>query len=160
MGTAASITICSILMLAGLLGVILPVLPGVPLAWLGLFLYALGTGFKNVSVVTVIVFFTLMVLTLVIDFLAPAMGARKFWASKLGIIGAFLGSIVGIILLGFWGIILGPLAGAFLGELIARGKPKQALGSALGTFVGFVAGSLFKIVLILIMAGIFIASLF
>lgn len=53
----ASIIICSILMIVGLLGVVLPVLPGIPLAWLGLFIYALVTGFERISIATVIVFF-------------------------------------------------------------------------------------------------------
>lgn len=147
-------------MIVGLLGVVLPVLPGIPLSWLGLFIYALATGYERISIATVIVFFLLTVLTLVLDFVAPMLGAKKYQASKLGIIGAFLGTVVGIFVLGFWGIIIGPLAGAFIGELIARGKPNQAFGSALGTFIGFIAGTLFKIIVILVMAGFFIASLF
>jgi len=160
MGTVALIILCSVLMAVGLLGVVLPGLPGIPLSWLGLFIYALGTGFERISIATVVVFFILTVLTLVLDFVAPMLGAKKYRASKLGIFGAFLGFTVGIFVLGFWGIILGPFIGAFLGELIARKEPKQALGSALGAFLGFVVGTLFKIIVILIMAGFFIASLF
>ncbi len=160
MGTVALTILCSVLMVVGLLGVVLPVLPGIPLAWLGLFIYALGTGFERISIATVVVFFILMILTLVLDFVAPMLGARKYRASKFGVFGAFLGFTVGIFVLGFWGIILGPFIGAFLGELIAGRKPRQALGSALGAFLGFVAGTLFKIIIILIMAGFFIASLF
>ena len=159
MGTVALIIVCSVLMVVGLLGVVLPVLPGIPLSWLGLFIYALGTGFERISIATVVVFFILTVLTLVLDFAAPVLGAKKYRASKFGVFGAFLGFTVGIFVLGFWGIILGPFIGALLGELIARRKPKQALGSALGTFLGFVVGTLFKVIVILIMAGFFIASL-
>jgi len=147
-------------MVAGLVGVLLPVLPGVPLSWLGLFIYAIGTGFERISIATVVVFFILTVLTLALDFVAPMLGAKKYRASKFGVIGAFLGFTVGIFVLGFWGIILGPFVGALLGELIARRKPTQALGSALGAFIGFIAGTLFKIVVILVMFGFFIASLF
>ena len=147
-------------MIVGILGVVLPVLPGIPLAWLGLFIYALATGFERVSIATVVVFFLLMLITLILDFAAPMLGAKKYQASKFGIFGAFLGFIAGIFTLGLWGIILGPLVGAFLGELLARRKPKQAFGSALGAFLGFVAGTLFKIIVILVMAGFFIASLF
>ncbi len=156
----ASIIICSILIIVGLLGVVLPVLPGIPLAWLGLFIYALATGFERISIAAVIVFFLLMLITLVLDFVAPMLGARKYRASKLGTIGAFLGFIAGVFAFGLWGIILGPIAGAFLGELLARGKPKQAFGSAFGAFLGFVAGALFKVIVILVMAGFFIVSLF
>ena len=160
MGTIALIILCSVLMVAGLVGVLLPVLPGVPLSWLGLFIYAIGTGFERISIATVVVFFILTVLTLALDFVAPMLGAKKYRASKFGVIGAFLGFTVGIFVLGFWGIILGPFVGALLGELIARRKPTQAFGSALGAFIGFVAGTLFKIVVILVMFGFFIVSLF
>ena len=155
-----SIVLCFILLIIGSLGVVLPVLPGIPLAWLGLFIYALATGFEKISVAAVVIFFILMVISMVLDFIAPLLGAKKYRASKLGILGTFIGSFVGIFVLGFWGIILGPLVGAIAGELLARGNLKQALESGVGTMVGCVFGSLFKLVLILIMAGFFIASLF
>ena len=160
MGNTVAIILCSVLMITGLLGVILPVLPGVPLAWLGLLIYALFTGFETISITKVVVFFVLMVFTLLLDFTAPLLGAKKYRASKFGIFGAFLGFAIGIFAFGFWGVILGPLIGAFLGELLVGRKPKQAFGSALGAFLGFVAGTLFKIIVILVMAGFFIASLF
>jgi len=160
MVTIALIIVCSVLMVVGLLGVVLPILPGIPLAWLGLFIYAIGTSFERISIATVIVFSILTILALLLDFLAPMLGAKKYRASKLGVFGAFLGFTVGIFVLGFWGIILGPFIGALLGELIAGRRPRQALGSAFGTFLGFVAGTLFKIIVILVMAGFFIASLF
>ena len=154
------IIICSVLMLVGLAGVVLPFLPGIPLAWLGLFIYAIGTGFDRISVMTVIMFFIVMLITLALDFAAPMLGARKYRASRWGVAGAFLGFTVGIFVLGFWGIILGPFLGALLAELIVKRQPGQALKSAFGAFLGFVAGTLFKIIAILIMAGFFIASLF
>ncbi|MFC2017151.1 DUF456 domain-containing protein [Chloroflexota bacterium] len=147
-------------MSVGLIGVFAPILPGIPLAWLGLFVYAIGTGFERISVTTVIVFFILMVLIMLIDFLAPMLGARKYRASKFGILGAFLGLIVGIITFSFWGIIIGPFIGAFGVELIARRQPKIAFRAAVGTFVGFIAGTLMKVIFILIMSGFFIASWF
>ena len=152
--------LCFILMAAGLLGIFLPILPGVPLAWLGLFIYAIGTGFDRISILMTVVFFVLMLFSLILDLLAPMLGASKYRASRYGIIGAFIGLMIGIISLGFWGIIIGPFAGAFLGELIARRPPRQAFRSALGAFLGFIAGSLIKTILVLIMLGFFIASLF
>lgn len=160
MWTTISIILCALLMLAGLVGAFVPVLPGVPLAWAGLLIYAWVTGFERISILVVVIFFIVMVITVALDLLAPMLGAKKYRASKFGIIGAFLGFVVGIIFLGPPGIIIGPLAGAFLGELIAVRKPKQALGSALGTLVGFLVGALFKVIVILVMAGFFIASFF
>jgi len=160
MGTVLLAILCSVLMIVGLIGVFAPILPGLPLAWLGFFIYAIGTGFERINVPTVIVFFVLMVLILVIDFLAPMLGAKKFQASKWGILGAFLGLIVGIIAFGFWGIILGPFIGALVAELIARRQLKGAFKPAVGTLVGFIAGALLKVVYLLIMGGFFIASWF
>jgi len=152
--------ICALLMLVGLLGVVLPILPGIPLSWLGLFIYAIGTGFDRISLTTVIVFLVLMLLTLALDFALPMLGAKKYKASRSGIFGAFLGFTIGIFILGIWGFILGPIIGALLGELLSRKKPQQALRASLGAFLGFVAGILSKIVVIRTMAGFFIASLF
>lgn len=151
--------ICSILMLVGLLGVVLPIIPGIPLSWLGLFIYAAGTSFERISVTTIVVFFILMLVSLAIDFFAPILGAKKYKSSKLGVFGAFVGITVGIFF-GIWGIILGPFVGALLGELISGKGTKQAFGSALGTFIGMILGSLLKIIIILVMAGFFIVSLF
>ena len=160
MVTVLLIILCSVLMLVGLAGVILPVLPGIPLAWLGLFIYALGTGFDRISITITVVFFVLMLLTLLLDFLAPLLGAKKYKASKYGILGAFIGLITGMIIFGFWGIILGPFIGAFLVELILQKQANVAFKSAFGTFLGLMAGTLLKIIVILIMAGFFISSWF
>jgi len=160
MWTALLIILSSILMVVGLIGCVVPFLPGIPLAWLGLFIYALGTGFDKISITTTVVFFILMVLTVSVDFLAPMLGAKKYKASKYGLIGVFLGFAVGIVVFGFWGIILGPFVGALLGELIAKRKAGQAFKSALGAFLGFIAGTLFKLIVVLIMLGFFIVSLF
>jgi len=147
-------------MMVGLIGVVVPFLPGVPLAWLGLFIYALATGFDKISITATVIFSILMLFTLSIDFVAPMLGASKYKASKYGVIGVFLGFIAGILLFGFLGVILGPLVGALLGELIAKREPGQAFKSAFGALVGFLAGTLFKITAVLIMIGFFIVSLF
>lgn len=160
MGDVLLIILCSALLVVGLIGVVLPLLPGIPLAWLGLFIYALGTDFERLSITTIVVFFILMLFALSLDFLAPMLGARKYKASKYSIIGVFLGFTVGIMVFGLPGIIIGPFVGALLGELIAKRKPEQAFKSAFGALVGFIAGALFKIIIVLIMLGFFIVSLF
>jgi uncharacterized protein YqgC (DUF456 family) len=160
METVIFAIICAVLIIVGLLGVILPFLPGIPVAWLGLFIYAIGTDWERISVTTIIVFAALTVFALLLDYIAPLLGAKKYKAGKWGIIGASIGLLLGIIIFQMWGIILGPLLGALIGEL-AAGKPAdQAFKSAFGTLVGFLFGSLMKVVLILVMAGFFIVSLF
>ena len=153
--------ICSLLMLVGLVGVFAPILPGIPLAWLGLFIYAIGTGFERISVTTIIVFAAITALILLLDFLAPILGAKKFQASKYGVLGAFIGLIIGVIFFNIWGVIIGPFLGAFLFELLfARKQAKGALKAAFGTFIGYVVGALVKVIFICVMAGFFIVSLF
>jgi uncharacterized protein YqgC (DUF456 family) len=160
METVIFAIICAVLIIIGLLGVILPFVPGIPVAWLGLFIYAIGTDWERISITTIIVFAALTVFALLLDYIAPLLGAKKYKASKWGIIGASIGLFLGIIIFQMWGIILGPLLGALLGELIAGRPADQAFKSALGTLVGFLFGSLMKVVLILVMAGFFIVSLF
>jgi uncharacterized protein YqgC (DUF456 family) len=160
METVIYAVICSILILVGLIGVFAPILPGIPIAWLGFFIYAIGTGFDRISILAVVIFAVITALIMLLDFLAPMLGAKKYKASKYGIIGAFLGLMVGIIVFGFWGIILGPFIGAFLLEWLAKRQVKGALKAALGTVIGFIASALIKVIFILIMAGFFIASLF
>jgi uncharacterized protein YqgC (DUF456 family) len=152
--------LCSILMLLGLVGTILPILPGIPLAWIGLFIYAIGTGFQKISVTTTIVFLIITLGVMAVGYFAPMMGAQKYKASRSGIIGAFLGLTIGIIIFNVWGLILGPFLGALAGELIVKKPPEQAIKSALGTLVGFVAGTLLQVIAILTMVGFFLSSLF
>ena len=158
MGTVALTVVASILMVLGFFGVFLPVLPGVPLAWLGLLVYAIGTGFEKISVVWTVVFSVLMLLTLGFDLVAPMLGARRYQASRWGVMGASLGLLVGLLSFGFVGTIVGPLVGALVVELVAKRHPARALKAALGTFVGFLAGTLFRTVVVLTMIGFFIAS--
>jgi uncharacterized protein YqgC (DUF456 family) len=150
--------ISTLFILVGLLGIVLPFLPGVPVAWLGLFIFAVGTGFERISITTTVVFFALMLLTFIIDYLAPVLGAGRYKASKWGIIGASVGTLLGIVTLGFWGIIFGPFLGAILGELLSGRQGGQALRIASGTLIGIILGNLLKIIVVLIMLGFLIAS--
>ncbi len=148
------------LMLIGLLGVVLPLLPGTPLAWLGFFIYAWYTGFEEISITLILVFLGLVFLSIIMDFVAPLIGAKTYRASKFGILGVFVGGFVGAITFGPIGIIFGPILGAFLGELYSKKNFGQALKSALGAFAGIVLGALLKAILILVMMGYLIFSLF
>ncbi len=149
-----------ILFAFGFFGVFIPFLPGVPLAWLGLFLYAFFTHFATISLTTVLVFLGVTILTLILDFVAPILGAKRNHATKYGIIGASLGFLIGIFVLGPLGIIAGPFLGAFAGEFFAGKKSGAALDSAIGTLKGFVLGMIFKVTAILVMLGFFVVALF
>jgi len=144
----------------GLLGIVLPILPSITIAWLGLLLFAYATEFSVITLKAVIIFLILTVLVMALDIAAPLLGAKKYRASKYGTLGAFGGTILGLLFLGPIGIIVGPLAGAFLGEFFSGRNSKEALQSAKGTLIGFLASSLIKLVLVLVMLGFLIAALF
>lgn len=153
--------ISTVLILYGLVGIILPFIPGgLPVAWLGLFIFAIGTGFERIPIATTVIFFVVMLVTIAIDFFPPMLGAGKFRASKWGILGAMLGSFLGIFIMGLWGIVLGPFFGAILGELTGGKGYKRALKIGLGTLIGLIIGGLIKITVVFIMLGFLIASWF
>lgn len=154
-----AIIVAVVLLAVGFLGVFLPLVPGVPLAWLGIFIYALLTDFTDLSLTVVLVFLGLTILTIIVDFAAPLIGAKKYQTSKFGIIGCSLGLLLGLFL-GPLGIVFGPIAGAFLGELLAGKRTDKAIQSALGTFFGLLTSAILKVIVILIMTGFFIAALF
>ncbi len=153
--------ISTLLILYGLAGIVLPFIPGGLLAaWIGLFIFAIGTGFERISIATVVIFFVVVLVTMAIDFFAPMLAAGKFRASKWGIFGAMLGSFLGIFIMGLWGIVLGPFFGAILGELTGGKDYKQALKIGLGTLIGLIIGGIIKITVGLVMLGFLIASWF
>ena len=145
---------------AGLVGIFLPLLPGVPLAWLGLFIYAFATGFTAIPLLHIFIFLFLTLLTIAIDIAAPIIGAKKYDASKYGLGGAGLGFLIGVATLGPLGVIAGPLLGAFAGELLSGKTSEKASRSAWGVFLGFLAGSLLKLIIVLAMAGFLLISFF
>lgn len=141
------ILILSILiMLIGIAGSFLPVLPGIPLVFLGILGYGWYEGFKHVTVQYLAVIGGLTVLSVLVDYVAGAAGAKKVGSSQAGIIGAVLGAIIGI----FWGplgILIGPLVGAFIGEYIVQKNAERAVKVAGATVVAIFAGIIFKVIL-------------
>lgn len=133
----------AICMLAGLAGCILPMLPGPPLAWLGMLLLHF-TDRVDFSVTELVVSALVVIATLVLDYFTPMIGAKKFGGGKYGNRGCVIGTIIGMFFLPL-GLILGPFLGAVIGELIA-GKPfRAALKAGFGSFVGFLFGTLIKL---------------
>lgn len=144
---------------AALAGIVFPFLPGAPLAWIGILVYAGATDFSRISVNEVLWLGLLAVLTLFLDVLGPVLGLKNRQASRYAVIGAVVGAIAGIPIFGPLGIILGPFLGALAGELIAGRTKEHALRSAYGALIGFVFGSLLKIAVVIAMAGYFTYTL-
>jgi uncharacterized protein YqgC (DUF456 family) len=141
-------------MLVGLAGCVLPMLPGTPLVFAGIYIYAWLTGFTVISRNLIILFLILTVLSVLIEYISSSIGSKKFGASKLGFIGAFVGAVIGVFFVP-WGLIVGPLAGALIGELIVGKKIKEAVHSGTGAVIGFFGGTLLKIVISFVMIAFF-----
>ena len=146
-----------VLVLAGLAGTILPILPGPLLLFGGLFLAAWIEGFAEGGLLPLVILGLMMVWAFIIDFLASAWGVKGFGASKQACWGALLGAIVGIFF-GLPGILLGPFMGAFLGEITAQPSVRRAGRAGLGAWLGFMVGTAAKVAIGLAMVGVFIAA--
>jgi uncharacterized protein YqgC (DUF456 family) len=138
------IAIGILLCIAGIAGSFLPLLPGPPIAFLGMLAQQLRD--PNPFTIKLLLIWGLIVLiTLVLDYYIPIWGTKRFGGTKWGAWGCTLGFLAAF-WLGPWGIIFGPMAGAFIGELLARQDSKTAFRSAMGSFVGFLLGSFVKVV--------------
>lgn len=144
------------IMMVGLAGTVLPVLPGILLIYLGYLVYGLLTSWQPYGAGTMIFWGAVTAATLVLDFLGPMLGARRSSSSILGIWGSFVGGIIGLMLSGLPGLIAGTFAGAVVGEIMARRPTGEALRAGRGALIGLLAGSLLKVVVGVIMVGAFI----
>lgn len=143
-----------ILMLAGLAGCILPFLPGPPLCFIALLLQQLRDDPPFSSEFLWIWAVIALVVTL-LDYVIPVYGTKKFGGTSYGVWGCTLGLLAGLFI-GPLGIIIGPFVGAFVGELLANANSQQALRAAIGSFVGFLFGTLLKLVTCLVMVWYFV----
>ena len=146
------------LILVGLAGTVLPVLPGTILVWGGIVLGAWIDDFTRVGMTTVVVISVLAVLAWGLDYVAGLMGAQKAGASKLALLGAAVGTVLGLFM-GLVGVFFMPLVGAAVGEYLARRDQTRALKVGVATWIGIMLGLIAKVVLAFIMVGIFIAAL-
>jgi uncharacterized protein YqgC (DUF456 family) len=145
----AALVVTILLFLVGLLGVFLPVIPGVMIAYAGLLLYAAVDGFQLFSPWVVILLGVLAVAGSLLDNLAGVYGAKKFGATKWGVWGAVAGLLLGLFF-GPFGIIIGPLFGALAGEMLGGREASAAARAGVGTLVGFLGGVFIKLLLVLI----------
>lgn len=151
--------LATILVVTGLVGLVMPAIPGAPLIFAGLLVAAWAEDFFHVGLWTIVALAVLALLTYGVDLWATMFGAKKFGASKYAVIGAVLGSIVGIFL-GFPGIIFGPFIGAVIGELLAQRNLRQATWAGIGATIGLVLGAALKLAMAFAMIGIFVVARF
>jgi uncharacterized protein YqgC (DUF456 family) len=126
--------------LIGLIACILPVIPGPPLSFLALILLSFAKNWEPFSSTLLISMAGLMILVTLLDFVVPAVGAKRYGASKSGMWGSMIGMFVGLFFFPPWGMFLGAFMGALAGEIIAQKEGKRALRASWGVFVGTMAG--------------------
>ncbi len=147
-----------IIMLIGMGGIILPFIPGVPLILAAAIAYGALTGFVDIDGNLLLIFTGLTIISLILDYLATMLGVKKMGGSNLGMLGALLGMVAGLLIpgVGIFGFIIGAFLGAFLFEIILGKTSKDALRSGLGSFIGFLLGGLLRFVIGAVMIGMFV----
>ena len=150
--------LCAALIVAGLAGTVLPVLPGTVLVWGGIVLGAWIDDFQRVGTTTLVVITVLAALARVLDYVAGLLGARKAGASRQALLGAAIGTVVGLFM-GVVGVLFMPLVGAALGEYLAQKDQTRAVRVGVATWLGIMLGLLAKVVLAFVMVGLFVAAL-
>jgi uncharacterized protein YqgC (DUF456 family) len=146
------------LIAVGLVGTVMPALPGPPLVLLGILLAAWIDRFAKISGLVCAIVSVLALAAIAIDWIAGALGARRVGASKWAVVGATVGAILGV-LSGFWGLLFMPLAGAAIGEFIARQDLLRAGQVGLATWIGMLLGTVAKLAIVAMMIGIFAGAL-
>jgi hypothetical protein len=144
-------------MIIGIIGCLVPVLPGPPLSFLGLILLHL-TRFGQFTTTVLITLGAITVAVTVMDYIVPVWGTKKFGGSKYGTRGATVGLIVGLFL-GPLGIIIGPLIGAFVGEIIFKDDISYAFKAGFGSLLGFLTGIGLKLAASFVMTFYFVKEL-
>ncbi|MCA3212893.1 MAG: DUF456 domain-containing protein [Burkholderiales bacterium] len=147
-----------LMMIVGVVGTVLPALPGVMLVYGGIVLAAYAEGFTRISGLTIAVLGALALVAFVIDYVASAAAAKKAGASKLGLAGAALGTVLGIFT-GFIGLLFMPLVGAAIGEYLAQRDALKAGRIGLATWVGLLVGTVLKLAIVFTMIGVFVVAI-
>jgi uncharacterized protein YqgC (DUF456 family) len=145
----------SVLIVIGVLGLLLPALPGAPLIFLGALLAAWAEDFVYIGWGSLMALGVLSVLAVVVDFVANAFGVKRFGASGRAVTGATLGAIVGIFF-GPIGVLVGPFIGAALGELSVRRNVAAAGRAGVGAALGFALGAAAKLAIAFAMVGVIV----
>jgi uncharacterized protein YqgC (DUF456 family) len=149
--------LAALLIAIGLAGLVLPAVPGIPLVFAGLVLLAWSENFVYVGWLTLTLLGVLALLSYGVDFLATALGAKKFGASPRAVGGAAVGAVIGLFF-GLPGIVLGPFAGALIAEFTRRASAAAAARSGVGAVIGLLFGALLKIALAFTMIGVFVVD--
>ena len=156
--SAAEITgfvLTLLVMLVGLAGAVLPALPGTPVVFIAAVAHRLYFGDKGAAWWVLLALGLMTAFSLLLDFLATTFGAKKLGATWRGMVGAGLGAMLGLFVFPPWGLLLGPLVGAALAEMLGGREWREAGKAGVGATLGVLAGTLGKLACCLAMIGIF-----
>ncbi|MFK7833615.1 MAG: DUF456 domain-containing protein [Winogradskyella sp.] len=147
-----------LLIILGIVGSFLPILPGPLTSWAGLLVlhFTEGVELSQTFLIATLLF---AIFIYVLDYIIPAIGTKRFGGSKAGMIGTTLGLIIGLLSPIPFGIIIGPFIGALIGELMHRNDMDKALKAAFGSFLGFIASTFLKFIVAIVYLGFFIVKL-
>jgi len=152
------IIISTVLIILGIIGSFMPILPGPLTSWLGLFILNLISSVE-IDNTLLIITFIIATTIFILDSLIPIYGSKYFGATKYGIIGASIGLVIGIIAPIPFGILIGPILGALIGELLFNNDLKKSIKSSIGVLIGFLASSFIKFVTSIVYLIIYIVQL-
>lgn len=144
MNTIALI-IAILMFIIGIIGTILPALPGVLLIFAGMLVYGFMTGFAGLSIWFFVMQLLVMAVIFIVDFIASSVSTKKYGGSRQAAFGAAVGTILGIIVFGPLGIIIGPFAVSVAAEILIGKELKQAVRVGFGSLVGVMGGTVFKL---------------
>jgi uncharacterized protein len=145
------------LLVVGLAGAIVPALPGIPLIFGGVWLISGVDHYRHVGLWWLLGIALVGIVGLTADILAGALGAKRVGASPRAVWGALLGTLIGVFF-GLTGLVLGPFAGAVLGELAAGNSVLRSAHVGVGTWIGLLFGTLIKLVASIVMMALFGAA--
>jgi uncharacterized protein len=131
--------VVAVLMVAGLVGAVVPLIPGTPLVFAGALIYAIATDFTPIGTGRLGILFVLGVAGWAIEHIAGALGARRAGGGRAAVVGALVGAVVGLAAAPL-GLLVGPIAGAIGGELLSGRDPAGSVRAGIGTAVGIVLG--------------------
>lgn len=141
------LVLASLLFLVGILGTVLPVLPGAILIYGGMLLYGYMTKFATLTTNFFVLQAVALLLVFLIDFLATAVGTKRYGGSRVASFGAAIGTLIGIFFFPPLGIVIGPFVGAVLAELLNGKETNHALRVGFGTLIGLLGGTILKLVI-------------
>jgi uncharacterized protein YqgC (DUF456 family) len=156
--TAILWVVATAMIVLGVAGTVLPMLPGAILVFGGIALAAWIDDFARIPAWLLLLLAVLTAMAWAVDYLAAAAGAKRAGASRLAIIGAGVGTLAGIFS-GLWGLLFMPLAGAAIGEYVARRDAWRAGRVGVATWIGLLLGTAVKVALVFAMVGIFVFAL-